>query len=204
MRRVLPVLVVIAAAALGLLAPPALATAEQTVHFRDNWTPAATVAHPATRQAAMVITEKMDLAGCAFWYAHGRSALDFSDNHPTLADGGEMTVTMKRVRGRRTKKIGRQVARVREATAVGWADSPVICELCVEYDFTFETSKKFPLRVKPGDALLWTVSFSGMPDVEIDRQGEPGYFDTLSLWASCSTCGSIDHPCPPRWGPPWF
>jgi hypothetical protein len=203
MERALPVLVVIAAAALGLLAPPALATAVQSVYFRDDWTPAATVAHPATRQAAMVITEKMDLVACDFWYAHDRWPLDFSGNHPDLSDSGEMTVTMERVRGRRTKKIGRQVVDAPDLAAVGWADSPVICARCVEYDFTFETSTKFPLRVKPGDVLLWTVSFSGMPDVEIDREGDPGYFDTLAFLGTCSTCGSIDHPCVPSWRDPW-
>jgi hypothetical protein len=200
---VLPVLAVIAAAAFGFVALPTLATAEQRVYFRDNLTPAATMAHPATRQAAMVITEKMELVACDFWYGHGRHALGSSGNHPSLAEGGEMTVTMKRVRGRRSKTIGRQVAQVGDRAAVGWADSPVICEWCAGYDLTFETSRKFPLRVKPGDVLLWTVSFSGMPDVEIDRQGDPGYVDSLALFGTCSTCGSIDHPCVRWWDKPW-
>ena len=211
MRHVLPILA-IAVAALGSTYRPALAIDEEQLYFRDELTPDVSMVHPGKKKAALVVTASMDLVACDFWYRHNRSGEDYTDDLPALESGGEIKVTMKHVRGRRKKKIGRQVdavsvLQVEGSTpslrygVVAWADSPLICDWCVAtYDFTFKRSKKFPLHVEPGDVLLWTVAFAGMPRIEVDRDGDPGYEESITFHSKCSTCGTIEFPCAlPGW-----
>ena len=187
MKNVLPILAMTVLTPLGLAARPGLAADEQTVDFTDFLMPTATMAHPDKKELAVVVTDQMDLAACDFWYEHWRWPVEGSQGLPALESGGEIEVSLKRVRGRRKREIARQVSAVWEKSSgrrigiVAWADSPVICDWCAAgYGFTFETSKEFPLHVEPGDVLLWTVTFSSMPELEST------YFHT-----KCSTCGSI-------------
>ena len=175
--------------------------------LRNFWwlTPDATMKHPKKHKLAAVAPEQMDIVMCRFGYDLGRST-DFDSAYPHLSSGGKIRVILRLVSEEGTRKLAKAKAKVtvedndffdNRSTVLGWAD--IAGDFYGFGEFEYKRNKNFPVHLEPGDMLLWTVQFKGMPRLESARHGDPWYQDGFSLGAICRSCGSFTTPCPDDW-----
>jgi hypothetical protein len=161
--------------------------------------------HPKKHQLAAVAPEQMDIVLCRLDYGLGRYK-DFDSAYPHLSSGGKIKVILRLVSEEGTRKLAKATAKVtvednelfdNRSTRLGWAD--IAGDLDGWGEFEYKRNKNFPVHLEPGDMLLWTVQFKGMPRVESARDGDPWYQDGFGLGANCLSCGSPTTPCPDEW-----
>jgi len=173
-----------------MAAGPALGVDHQTMHAW--WKSASDTSrnNPKKIKMAMVADEAFDLAACYLWYFP-----PFEGEGEAVA--GKVKVILKATGDRGTRKLGAGKSTLASlGTLVGWGDSPSVDYEWIArngYRFQFKRRGTFPARVNPGDILLWTVKFTGMPPVETPSDGD------VYIHSWCESCGTVKTPCPDYW-----
>jgi len=175
--------------------------AADLVIMDHDWglSPESSVSHPKKQKLTMVATEGMDLVICELWYQHERWRL--SDEAPMLDNGGKVIAILKVVNQSGTHKIGKQKKKVETQTPggsysrgayLGWSDrSGYVCKGC-PIRLRHKPTTKLPIRVEPGDLLIWKVKFRGIPRLQV----EASFHESIRVLSRCRSCGSVDYPCP--------
>lgn len=178
------------------------ATDHQEVHAWWETEPDSDQSHPNKIKVAMVVDEGLDLTACHLWYEHVRYTDSGSGTFPAISGTGRMKVILKISGPRGKRRIAKYAREVPpgEPALLGWADSPMQNQyLALQYGLKTKRSGKFPVRAEAGDMILWTLKFSGMPAVEIEREGAAPFSDYLWAWTWCESCGTKKRPCPDNW-----
>lgn len=203
-RNLLPIAILLLLA--SVISQPLLSATDR--HRVDNsWelVPDTSMKHPKKHQLAVVAPEQMDIVLCRLDYGLGRSK-DFESAYPPLSSGGMIKVVLRLVTAEGSRKLAKAKAKVRvednelfdnRSTILGWAESAG--DFHGVGEFEYKRNKNFPVRLEPGDMLVWTVQFKGMPRVESVRDGDPWYQDGIGLGVNCLSCGSPETPCPGEW-----
>ena len=193
---------------IGFGALPALA--RDRVELVSEWhvTPEATRAHPKKLQVALVATEATDIVACRLQGRLDRNWWDDEAEPPILAVGGKMIATLKIVKASRTLKVGKQTQTAGNMVSdwpwdrsanVGWTDgSAYVCEGCPS-NLKYKRTAKLPVRVEPGDMVVWALKFKGMAPLQVEPLAQPPYADEIRFYAKCQSCGSVGYPCPDPW-----
>jgi hypothetical protein len=175
--------------------------------LRSFWqlNPDVTMSHPRKHHIAVVAPEATDIVMCRFHYDHGRST-DYDSAYPHLSSGGKIKVTFQIVAEEGSRKLAKTRSKVRiedngqfdnRSTILGWADSAGDFDGLGEFEY--KRNRNFPVHLAPGDMLLWTVQFKGMPQVESQPDADPWFRDGIGLGAICRSCGTPRTPCPDQW-----
>jgi hypothetical protein len=201
---------VVLALVISYQALPALAGDRLDLQTSHEWLPDSTRAHPRKMKLAIAVTDRTDLAFCELWYRIWRLQPGTPYVFPSLESGGKVKLSLKLISAAGKETVAKSSAVVEalppsppenvsswRQAIVGWADSAVVRGgSFVEWNPKLTISDNFPLHVEPGDILQWTLTFKGMPKLEVDRGSEPPFWDELSLSTRCYSCGSADRPCP--------
>jgi len=175
------------------------------LYLATDWdlTPGVTRAHPKKQQVAIVVTESAEIVSCEIWYSLERDYTDLAP--PALEVGGKVVAQLKIVKASGKLKIGKQVQKVEAIrntnlrVVLGWSDkSGPVSDRGLSYSHNKLTSK-FPTRVDPGDVILWTLKFRGMPELRQDLSDHPPFRDHIWSWARCWSCGTVEYACPVDW-----
>lgn len=192
---------------IGIGALPAIA--RDRVELVSEWhvTPEATRAHPKKLQIAIVVTEATDIVACRLSASLDRNWGEEVEP-PMLTDGGKVIATFKIVKESGTLKVGKQtkatggmaaVTPWRLSVHVGWTDeSAFVCEGCPA-SLRYKRTGKLPVRVEPGDVIIWELKFKGMAPLQVEPTAQPPYFDEIKFYAKCQSCGSVGYPCSDPW-----
>ena len=191
---------------IGIGVLPALA--RDRVEMVSAWhvTPEATRAHPKKLQIAIVVTESTDIVACDVRESWDRRSWDEETEPPSpLAGGGKVIATLKIVKESGTLQVGKQTEAMElyypwgSVAPVGWTDeSAFVCEGCPD-NLQYERTAKLPMRVEPGDVILFALKFKGMPRLEAEPSAQPPYSDEIHFYAKCQSCGSVGYPCADPW-----
>jgi hypothetical protein len=198
MRFPIPVLTL--AVGLGLVAvgtPPARAIDEEILRFNWICRPESTRPHPKKEVLAYVITEKHQLYDITIAYSLKRRP--FWGDLPK--PGGKVIVNLKILQDDRTLDFGTVTRKVHaycngycKGAEVRWTD-PSGHEV---RNWTDQLTDLLPLRLEPGDVVMWTVRFRKFPKIVRGTASEEDHLDEVGLWALHSNCGTMNRRCPPN------
>jgi len=189
-----------------------LATAEMSPCLAEDalsqsayWvlTPDSARPHPGEKQIAIAVRNRVAIVTCLLQYQHARYQWDEIDpdgrERLNLKSGGKMTVSLEILKKNESLLIGQQKKKVkspeeRREAWMGWADSSGIDTGDSRY--RYETAEGFPIELKSGDVILFSVEFKKMPRLQFERTDSGVLWDELYFDATCDTCGSNGTPCP--------
>lgn len=203
MRRELAALTAIGLFLGAVLIPPLWATDREDVGATWHLTPETDRPQIAESLVTIPVFRSLTVVSCELTYTHVRTRYDLGPphehDHLDLSTGGRMTVDFEIVTKTGTTRVDRRSTRVRNDDRgrwawLGWVDSSGLDSGDDRY--RYEPVAGFPLRVDPGDVLLFSVQFTGMPDVlGVERTETDLRRDRIFLWSNCVTCGSNGTPC---------
>lgn len=176
-------------------APPAQAVDEEVLRLRWKFTPESTQAHPKKAVLCYVVTKKHKLYDIGIAYSLGREP--FAGD--LLETGGRVKVNLKILRGDRTFNFG-TVKRDVETQCDGYCKfAEVRWNDLTGHEvphWTDQVTELLPLRLKPGDVVIWTVKFRGLPKIARGTASREDHLDQVALTTDHSTCGTMDRRCP--------
>lgn len=182
-----------------LLAMPASAGNYVGKYMGVGWEVDSTQPHPKNESLSWVVTKASRLTGGTLGYSRFKFG---TDPTPPKAKGklifsfevlrGDETIVLLR---KKTLKIKKRAGTEAPYAAVFLA-APSMTPSDWWWEDAVMTVPELPMDLEPGDVVLLSVKFKGVPQLRYKYPGDPVYQEAFNLGLDLYNCGTPEDPCP--------